>query len=366
MRFKATKLMKKTRASATGEWEKKENLDWTVDADESEILCLNPVLVFFPKQSTTRKKMFSNFNCIFCSRSTFVCCCQLLRCRLQQRQRELFACSYVLNSCIRCYFVEYFQNLFFSCFGCCRRCWWWCRLFCLVGGFSLLIIVYWRARSPNKRMRREHRKSSSPKNYVLSTVSFAFTTARRRSPERETEMRKKCKLFFLSLSWFYYIRLARASISMPNNNDKPHTTSHLIFFSVPKWATQTKKTSGTFCSEHTRVIMFFKKLLFSSSIHMCSTKLLECRSKLCFVVHLHSLNSWIYADTTRKTQRKKKLSEIRYCPTLGVRRWGYSIWCGFCVTLFLRFYFFNFYLCCTWRKWNWLFTKKFHTLPLLC
>lgn len=41
MRFKATNLMKKTRASATGErkWTKKENSDWTVDADESEILC---------------------------------------------------------------------------------------------------------------------------------------------------------------------------------------------------------------------------------------------------------------------------------------------------------------------------------------
>lgn len=71
-------------------------------------MCANPVLVFFPKQSTESKKK-TNFNCVFCSRSYAVV--SFVDGDDNDVHCLLVCKAFVCKSC--CYFVENFHGFCF-------------------------------------------------------------------------------------------------------------------------------------------------------------------------------------------------------------------------------------------------------------
>lgn len=124
--------------------------------------------------------------------------------------------------------------------------------------------------------------------------------------ERVRGTRKNCKLFFFFIILLY--SLARASISMANNSDKPHKSSHSIC-SLRKWATripEKKREIGlnqrNFCSNTAHgaiMFLFFGKNVFfiRSSRHPRVMDERNCTYQLPFMRNcsnfylFHSLNS---------------------------------------------------------------------------
>lgn len=223
--------------------------------------CLSPQAI----SNNNNKKMFSNFNCIFCSRS----CAVVSFCRRQRR--VLSASPYLVR---RMYVFS--VNILWFCFSAVSGA---DDVDCSAAAsdcasLSLCLLYGCRrgaGRSVNEK--RTEGKTSSPKNYVSSR--WCAVRVFGNPDEDENEMRKNRKLFFIIIILLY--SLARASIPMPNNHDKPHTSSHSICSLRTQNAAiglaATKKiwlNQQNFCSDH---IMFFRAkkmvlfLLFPRHLH---------------------------------------------------------------------------------------------------